>query len=91
MIRAHERAFKEYGKYISKFPNGKEFDAVVEHQFNIATSFLNGERRKLFGVKTFSSMERTQKMFEEIIKNAPYSKYAPLSQFNIGMMGFLSE
>ncbi len=81
-----ERAFKEYGNYISKYPSGKEFDTVVEHQFNIATAFLNGERRKVFGVKTFSSLERAQKMFEEIIKNAPYSKFAPLSQFNIGMV-----
>lgn len=81
-----ERAFKEYGKYISNYPKGKEFDTVVERQFGIAKAFLNGERRRVLGVKTFSSMERTQKMFEEIIKNAPYSKYAPLSQFNIGMV-----
>ena len=80
-----ERAFKAYGQYITDYPRGKEFDTVVERQFGIAKAFLNGERRKLFGVKTFSSMERAQKMFEEIVKNAPYSKFAPLSQFNIGM------
>ena len=80
-----ERAFKAYGKYIASYPRGKEFDAVVERQFGIAKAFLDGERRKLFGVKTFPSMERAQKMFEEIIKTAPYSKFAPLSQFNIGM------
>lgn len=80
-----ERAFKDYGKYISNYPRGREFDAVVEHQYGIAKAFLEGARRKLFGVKTFSSMERAQKMFEEIVKNAPYSKYAPLAQFNIGM------
>jgi outer membrane protein assembly factor BamD len=81
-----ERAFKEFGKYITNYPKGREFDSVVEHQFNIAGQFMNGARRKVFGVKTFSSMERTQKMYEEIIKNAPYSKYAPLSQFNIGLV-----
>ncbi|MEI8234842.1 MAG: outer membrane protein assembly factor BamD [Verrucomicrobiota bacterium] len=80
-----ERAFKEYGKYVSAYPRGQEFDAVVEHQFGIAKAFLEGARRKLFGVKTFPSMERAEKMFEEIVKNAPYSKYAPLAQFNIGM------
>ena len=36
-------------------------------------------------MKTFPSMERAQKMFEEIIKTAPYSKQAPLAQFNLGM------
>ena len=80
-----ERAFTAYGQYITNYPRGKEFDSVVEHQFGIAKAFLNGERRKLFGVKAFSSMERAQQMFEEIIKNAPYSKYAPLAQFNLGM------
>lgn len=80
-----ERAFTAYSKYISNYPKGKEFDLVVEHQFGIAKAFLDGERRKLFGMKTFPSMERAQKMFEEIIKNAPYSKYAPLAQFDIGM------
>lgn len=80
-----ERAFKAFSKYIADYPQGKEFDVVVEHQFGIAKAFLNGARRKLFGVKTFSSMERAQKMFEEIVKSAPYSKFAPLSQFNIGM------
>ncbi len=81
-----ERAFKEFGKYITNYPRGQEFDSVVEHQFNIAGQFMNGARRKVFGVKTFPSLERTQKMYEEIIKNAPYSKFAPLSQFNIGMV-----
>ena len=80
-----ERAFDSYAKYISNYPRGKEFDTVVERQFGIAKAFLEGERRKLFGMKTFPSMERAQKMFEEIVKNAPYSKQAPLAQFNIGM------
>jgi outer membrane protein assembly factor BamD len=80
-----ERAFTAYSKYLADYPRGKEFDTVVEHQFGIAKDFLNGARRKVFGVKTFSSMERTQKMFEDIVKAAPYSKLAPLSQFNIGM------
>ena len=39
---------------------------------------------KFYGIKTTSSMVRAQKMFETIIANASYSKYAPLSQFNIG-------
>ena len=80
-----ERAFHSYSTYIAKYPKGKEFDAVVERQFVIAKAFLEGERRKLFGMKTFPSMEKAQKMFEEIVKNAPYSKQASLAQFNIGM------
>ena len=84
-IHEPERAYNSYSKYITNYPRGKEFDTVVERQFGIAKAFLDGERRKLFGMKTFPSMEKAQKMFEEIVKNAPYSKEAPLAQFNIGM------
>jgi outer membrane protein assembly factor BamD len=80
----HEKAFDAYGRYLSAYPRGTDFDKAVEGQFNIAKLFLQGEKRKLLGVKTLPSMERTQKMFEEIIKNAPFSRWAALSQFNIG-------
>ena len=79
-----ERAFNEYNKYVTRYPRGDDFDKCVEAQFRIAGLFLNGEKRKLFGMKTFSSMERAQEMFQEIVKNAPYSKFAGLAQFNIG-------
>lgn len=79
-----EKAFDAYGNYIIHYPRGEDFEKCVEGQFNIAKAFLSGERRKLFGFKTFPSMERAQQMFEAIIKNAPYSKYAALSQFNVG-------
>jgi outer membrane protein assembly factor BamD len=80
----YEHAFEAYNTYIKKYPRGEDFDTAVEAQFNIAKRFLNGERIRMYGIKTFPSMARTQKMFEEIIQNAAYSKYAPLSQFYVG-------
>jgi len=77
-------AFNAYGKYLAKYPRGEDFDKAVEGQFNIGKRFLEGERKRVFGVKTLPSMARAQEMFESIIKNAPFSKFAPLSQFNIG-------
>ncbi len=79
-----ERAFKEYGVYLEKYPKGAEFERAVETQFQLATSFLEGERRKVLGVKTLPSMQRAAEMFADILKRAPYSKWAALSQFNIG-------
>lgn len=79
-----EKAFDAYGKYISTYPTGQEFEKAVEGQYNIAVSFLEGQRRKVFGVKTFSSMQRAQEMFGQILKNAPYSRWAALSQYNVG-------
>src|SRR6202035_6180932 len=46
--------------------------------------FLEGEKRRVLGVKLSPSMQRAQAMFEGIVKNAPFSKLAPLAQFNVG-------
>jgi outer membrane protein assembly factor BamD len=80
----YDKAYDAYNVYLTKYPHGQDFDTVVESMFNIAKRFLNGEKRKLFGVKTTASMERAQQMFEGIVKSAPFSKWAPLAQFNVG-------
>lgn len=79
------KAFDGYAAYVLKYPKGESFDRAVEAQFNIAKLFLEGERKRVFGVKTFSSMTRAQEMFQWIINNAPFSRFAPMSQFNIGV------
>lgn len=52
--------------------------------FKIAKLFLDGEKKKVLGVPVTSSMSRAQTMFETIVKSAPFSRYAPLAQFNVG-------
>lgn len=80
------KAFDAYDDYIKRYPRGENFDKAIEAQFNIATRYLNGEKvHYLPGLKTSASMTRAQKMFETVIENASYSKYAPLSQFDIGL------
>ena len=80
----YDKAFDAYNTYLTKYPQGEDFDAVVDSMFKIAKLFLEGQKRKVFGVPVGASMERAQKMFESIVKNAPFSKLAPLSQFNVG-------
>jgi len=38
----------------------------------------------VMGLKTFPSMARAQQIFENIVKTAPYSKWAPLAEFYAG-------
>lgn len=80
----YDAAFDAYGKYLSKYPKGQDFDRAVEAQFGIARRFLEGERKRLLGMKTFSSMARAQAMFESIVKNAPFSRFAAQAQFYAG-------
>jgi outer membrane protein assembly factor BamD len=77
-------AYKAYDAYLTKYPRGDEFEASVESMFKIAKLYLEGEKQKVFGIKIASSMKRAQEMFEGIVKRAPFSKYAPPSQFNVG-------
>lgn len=80
----YDKAYEAYNFYLTKYPQGEDFDAVVESMFKIGKLFLEGEKRKIFGVPVMGSMARAQVMFEGIVKNAPFSKWAPLAQFNAG-------
>ncbi len=80
----YDKAFDAYNTYLTKYPKGDDFDGVVEQMFKIAKLFLEGEKKKVFGVPVASSMSRAQAMFESIVKSAPFSRYAALSQFNVG-------
>lgn len=80
----YDKAYDAYNFYLTKYPQGEDFDAVVEAMFKIGTLYLEGKKRKLFGVPVAASMARAQAMFEGIVKNAPFSKWAPLAQFNVG-------
>lgn len=81
----YDRAFDAYSAYIKKYPRSESFNKAVEAEFRIARMFLEGERKRVLGVKTFPSMYRAQEMFEAIIKDAPFSKLAAAAQFNLGL------
>jgi outer membrane protein assembly factor BamD len=79
-----DRAYTCYSEYLSKYPKGDDFDKALEGMYNVGQKFLEGARRRLFGVKAFPSMARAQQIFENIVKVAPFSKWAPLAQFYAG-------
>jgi len=79
-----EKAFKAYQKLIEQYPKLTNYNEVVQRQFIIANRFLAGEWYKLWDIiPFFPSMEKTIKLYEQIIKNGPYSDVAPPSQLNI--------
>ena len=78
-------SFKAFTYLLKKYPETPHFEEAVAEQIKIANAFLQGARLKIFGVPAFSSMEKAQEMYETIIATAPYSKYAALTQFNLGL------
>jgi outer membrane protein assembly factor BamD len=80
-----EKAFKAYQKLVEKYPKLDNYDEVVKRQFIIANRFLAGKWFKLWNyIPVFPSMDRTIKLYDQIIKNGPYSEVAPDAQLNIG-------
>ena len=80
-----EKAFKEYQKLLEKQPKFGNFDEIRRRQYEIANLFLAGKLFKLWGyIPFYRSMERTAKMYGDIVKTGPYSEVAPQAQLNIG-------
>jgi len=80
-----ERSFKAYQTCVEKHPASNYFEQALERQYNIANLYLAGEPRRLWKIPVMPSMEKTIEMYEQIIKNAPYGRYAPECQFKIGL------
>ena len=77
-------AFKAYSEYTTKYPNGTDFDAVIQAQFDIAKIYLGGKKTRVLGIAVAPSYHRAEDMFADIVKRAPFHKLAPLAQFNVG-------
>jgi len=82
----YRHAFKAYQKLIEQYPRSSDFDRAIERQFKLATLYLEGERLRFLGLPVTPSLDQSATMFESVIKNAPFSRFAPISQFNIGLV-----
>ncbi len=79
------RAFDAYQFLIQRYPDTPNFERAVAAQVTIANLYLGGKPQKFFGVPIGNSAERAQEMYTAIVGNAPYSKFAPVAQFNLGL------
>jgi len=79
------KAFDAYQTLVTRYPDTPEFEKAIAAQIIIANKFLNGQRVAVLGINFVPGVERSQKMYESILKSAPYSKHAPVAQFNLGL------
>ena len=86
MTGDEERAFKAYQKLLERYPKITNFEEVVKRQKEIADQYLAGKWFRLWGfIPLYSSMDKTTKLYDQIIQNGPYSPVAPQAQINIGI------
>ncbi len=77
-------AFENYQKVIDDYPFTQRTDEIVKRQFDIANRLNKGEKTKYVGISFRAMPEQIIEIYKKVVANAPYSKYAPISQFRIG-------
>lgn len=79
------RAFNAYQALVTNYPDTPNFERAVSAQVNIANRFLEGKPQTVLGISFGSTASRAQEMYRAILASAPFSKYAPVAQFNLGL------
>ena len=80
-------AFLEYQKLITSYPNSQRLNEAIERQYSIGELFMDKEHKKILGLSKYDFMDHPAvEIFKKIVDNAPYSDYAPGSQYKMGVI-----
>jgi len=86
------KAFENFQEIINSHPNYEEFDRVIGAQFDCATALMEGARGRILWIfPGFKQYDKSIQQFEQIVRNAPYSDYAPLALMNIALVSEMEE
>ena len=79
------KAFDSYQTFIDNYKQSSAFSSAIASQFEIAQASQSGDHKEKFmGITRMVQRSEVLKMYGKVIENAPYSEYAPQSQFAIG-------
>ncbi len=82
-----DRAFEAYQKLLDRYAGSDLFGEAVQRQFEIATRSMNTKTTRVLGLfPSKAQPSRLIEMYRQIANNAPYSKYAPLAIYQIGLL-----
>ncbi|MEZ5277549.1 MAG: tetratricopeptide repeat protein [Opitutaceae bacterium] len=80
----YDKAFEELDIILRGYPSYGKFNLLLGQQYEIASTYVNGYRKKIFGfIPGWTNQDRGIQYFERLVFNAPYSDYAPLSLMNV--------
>jgi outer membrane protein assembly factor BamD len=86
------KAFEQLQNIVTENPDYPNFNRVIAAQFDCGTALMEGARgRILWVIPGFRQYEEAITQFEMIVRNAPYSDYAPLSLMNIALVAQIKE
>ncbi len=82
--REYYAAFLAYQKVIDVYPRSELTDEIIERQYRIGNLYFSGQKEKILGVALMPAIDKALEIFEKVVNNSPYGKYADLAQFKIG-------
>jgi outer membrane protein assembly factor BamD len=86
------KAFNYLQKALIEHPDFEKFDSIIVNQFDCATALMEGARGRILWVfPGFKQYGTASAEFEQIVRNAPYSDYAPLALMNIAILSERDE
>ncbi len=77
-------AFWAFQKVIENYPRTSLIDKIVAKEFEIANSFFDRKRKRFAKIPIPTSV-KTAELFEKIVENEPFGKYAAESQYKSGL------
>ena len=78
-------AYQAYQLVIDKYPFSERAAQIVSLEYNIANHLLENKGRSKWAQVVVGSDDRVIEIFRTVIKDAPYGKYAAISQYKIGL------
>ena len=82
-----KKAFHTLQDIVAYHPDFEGYNAVTGAQFDCATALMEGARgRILWIIPGFRQYDEAIRQFDTIVRNGPYSDYAPLALMNIALI-----
>ena len=80
-------AFESLEEVIKRYPDYPKFNQIVGEEYNVASVIQGGATPYLWGwFPWFTNYNDAIKIYEGVVKNAPYSDYAPIALMNISLI-----
>ena len=78
-------AYEAYKKLVEESSANQYWDLAIERMFAIGNVFLAGQPQMLWKIPMPADMNKVVKIYETIIRVAPFGSYAPLATFSCGL------
>lgn len=80
-------AYESLQEVVKRYPDYPKFNQIIGEEYNVASIIQGGATPYLWGwFPWFTNYSDAIKIYEGVVKNAPYSDYAPIALMNISLI-----